>query len=66
MTITKTCICAVRRKHFHMGHGADSILQPRSVATATIDLRRIDRLIRRCAKLRDLIALERGRSNLGE
>jgi hypothetical protein len=66
MTITKTCFCAARRKRFHIGHVADSIFQPRSVATATIDLRRVDRLIRRRAKLRDLIALERGRSNLGE
>jgi hypothetical protein len=65
MTITKTCFCAVRRNHFDMTT-AHSIFQPRSVATATIDLRRIDRLIRRRAKLRDLIALERGRSNLGE
>jgi hypothetical protein len=66
MTITKTCFCSARRKRFHIGHVADSIFQPRSVAIATIDARRIDRLIGCRAKLRDLVALECRRSNLGE
>jgi hypothetical protein len=66
MTITKTCFCAARPKRLHIGHVAEAIFQPRSVAIATIDARRIDRLIGRRAKLRDLVALECGRSNLGE
>jgi hypothetical protein len=66
MSITKNLLCPAPRKRFHIGHVFDSIFQPRSVAIATIDAGRIDRLIGSRAKLRDLIALERGRSNLGE
>jgi hypothetical protein len=66
MTITKTCFPAARRKYFHIGHSAGSIFQPSSVAVAAIDARRIDRLIRCRAKLRDLVALDGGRSNLSE
>jgi hypothetical protein len=62
----KNLLCAMRRKHFRSGDGCDSMFQPRSAAAATIDARRIDRLIRGRAKLRDLVALECGRSNLGE
>jgi hypothetical protein len=43
MTITKTCFCAARPKRLHIGHVAEAIFQPRSVAIATIDARRIDR-----------------------
>jgi len=53
-------------KRFHIGHVANFIFQPRLVAIATIDARRIDRLVGCRAKLRDLIKLERGGPNLGE
>jgi hypothetical protein len=66
MTITKACFPAARRKYFRIGHGADSIEQPRSAAVAAIDARRIDVLIRRRAKLRNLVALDGRRSNLSE
>ena len=66
MTITKTCFAPRGEKRSYIGHVANFIFQPRLVAIATIDARRIDRLIGCRAKLRDLIVLERGRPNLGE
>jgi hypothetical protein len=66
MTITKTCFRAAPQGTIRIGDGADSIEQPRSSAVAAIEARRIDVLIRSRAELRDLVALERGRANLGE